>query len=263
MSENQHEPDQFEAPMSAGASENQGWSCTACTFSNPEDVDVCQLCYTKKELMWPSWSSHMTTDEYPNQEGQMVSDSLFGVGMGAILGGGLSLLRGRGALEGALHGAAVGGMAASFFGPALREMAVQQANDTQLQEIQRSMLIEGFPMDGDLLEHFSGLEGHTEIDGMDYEQLLGVFGGPEQRPASSEEVNSLPILTITPKMMDDETQKNQNCQVCLEGYEVGQKLKMLPCFHRFHAACIDEWLRVSGCCPVCKHNIQSQPQSPG
>ncbi|CAN6382163.1 unnamed protein product [Urochloa humidicola] len=43
------------------------------------------------------------------------------------------------------------------------------------------------------------------------------------------------------------------CSVCLAELEDGEALKMLiPCKHYFHTACVDEWLRKSATCPICR-----------
>jgi len=47
----------------------------------------------------------------------------------------------------------------------------------------------------------------------------------------------------------------EECSICREGFEDGEQLRLLPCFHRFHVACIDRWLAQSRTCPVCKHDI--------
>ncbi len=45
------------------------------------------------------------------------------------------------------------------------------------------------------------------------------------------------------------------CSICLEDIRAGDTIKALPCLHKFHATEIDEWLRRSRLCPVCKKSI--------
>merc|ERR1712232_111508 len=45
------------------------------------------------------------------------------------------------------------------------------------------------------------------------------------------------------------------CAVCLEQFGSGEQLRVLPCMHRYHRACIDQWLVRSPACPVCKHVV--------
>ncbi|KAI8470371.1 MAG: hypothetical protein J3K34DRAFT_368518, partial [Monoraphidium minutum] len=45
------------------------------------------------------------------------------------------------------------------------------------------------------------------------------------------------------------------CTICLDAYADGELVKQLPCGHSYHAACIDEWLRKSAVCPLCKHML--------
>lgn len=47
----------------------------------------------------------------------------------------------------------------------------------------------------------------------------------------------------------------KTCAICLEDYKDGEKQRVLPCNHRFHTECIDQWLSSrKPLCPVCKHD---------
>lgn len=45
------------------------------------------------------------------------------------------------------------------------------------------------------------------------------------------------------------------CAVCLEDFKSQDYQKTLPCKHRFHPQCIDECLRHSSACPICRADV--------
>eukprot|EP00271_Cylindrocystis_brebissonii_P010745 TRINITY_DN27083_c0_g1_i1.p1 TRINITY_DN27083_c0_g1~~TRINITY_DN27083_c0_g1_i1.p1 ORF type:complete len:364 (-),score=33.26 TRINITY_DN27083_c0_g1_i1:55-1146(-) len=53
-----------------------------------------------------------------------------------------------------------------------------------------------------------------------------------------------------------ESQQVQDCSVCLEEFVDGELVRVLPCCHQFHVACIDRWLAQKATCPVCKHELE-------
>ncbi|KAK8691850.1 hypothetical protein V6N13_075345 [Hibiscus sabdariffa] len=69
-------------------------------------------------------------------------------------------------------------------------------------------------------------------------------------------VKAMPSLIFTAVLDDNST--SRTCAVCLEDYTIGEKLRILPCCHKFHAFCIDSWLTTwRTFCPVCKRDART------
>lgn len=46
-----------------------------------------------------------------------------------------------------------------------------------------------------------------------------------------------------------------SCAVCLDDFVRGDLLRVLPCGHELHRACVDPWLEAHHNCPLCKDDI--------
>lgn len=49
-----------------------------------------------------------------------------------------------------------------------------------------------------------------------------------------------------------------SCRICLEDIDggiAGDKAYTLSCSHVFHVKCINQWMRSSRFCPICRHDI--------
>ncbi|CAM0872751.1 unnamed protein product [Alopecurus aequalis] len=78
---------------------------------------------------------------------------------------------------------------------------------------------------------------------------------------SSQSVMAIPSLIFT-KVQEDNCTSSM-CAICLEDYNVGEKLRVLSCRHKFHAACVDMWLTSwRSFCPVCKRDAGAGISAP-
>nr|GMD65975.1 E3 ubiquitin-protein ligase At4g11680-like [Ipomoea batatas] len=66
---------------------------------------------------------------------------------------------------------------------------------------------------------------------------------------SQQEVSMLK----TERLSDDEDEDGECCSICLDGFMRGMVItKLPPCSHRFHHACIGQWLHKNSTCPICR-----------
>ncbi|KAG6396567.1 hypothetical protein SASPL_142719 [Salvia splendens] len=89
------------------------------------------------------------------------------------------------------------------------------------------------------------LEGAGDGSEASFDDLLPSKSG--RPPASKASIDALPSVEVA--------SGGEQCAICLEGWEEGEKAKEMPCKHRFHGGCIERWLNVSGSCPVCRYEM--------
>ncbi|KAG8636461.1 probable E3 ubiquitin-protein ligase HIP1 isoform X3 [Manihot esculenta] len=164
---------------------------------------------------------------------------------------------------------------------------IRSSNPAEVVNIQSSVEnFQHFNMDGiaEMLQALERVEQDEEltyehrdmrldIDNMSYEELLAL----EERmgtvsTALTEEALSecLEISIYQSASPVDATldfcgeNAHAKCSICQEEYAAGDEVGRLKCEHRYHVACIHQWLRLKNWCPVCKLSAvpSSSPASP-
>lgn len=49
--------------------------------------------------------------------------------------------------------------------------------------------------------------------------------------------------------------EENKCMICMEEFSEGDMLRTLPCLHRYHRQCVDQWLNRASSCPICKRDV--------
>ncbi|CAI0437728.1 unnamed protein product [Linum tenue] len=87
--------------------------------------------------------------------------------------------------------------------------------------------------------------------------------GSADRAASDDQISSLPSWNY--KSLDDDEKEDEDsnsapaseeCCICLAKYKDKEEVRQLPCLHMFHLKCVDQWLRIISCCPLCKQELK-------
>ncbi|KAG0614997.1 hypothetical protein M758_5G007000 [Ceratodon purpureus] len=74
-------------------------------------------------------------------------------------------------------------------------------------------------------------------------------------PAPSTVVDGFPTRIHLSKSAVACTEAVQ-CHICLVEYEDGDHIRVLPCQHEYHKACVDKWLKeVHRVCPLCRGDV--------
>ncbi|KAI0907677.1 hypothetical protein F4823DRAFT_626166 [Ustulina deusta] len=98
----------------------------------------------------------------------------------------------------------------------------------------------------------------------------GVSNNDAVHRSSSEAANNAtsqhePEITPVPTSSTPDKAKKEpepevehlGCSICTDDFTVGEDVRVLPCDHKFHPACVDPWLvNVSGTCPLCRLDLR-------
>ncbi|CAH8252275.1 unnamed protein product [Arabidopsis lyrata] len=80
------------------------------------------------------------------------------------------------------------------------------------------------------------------------------FSGGEKQgrsPASKSAVENMPRVVIG----EDKEKDGGSCAICLEEWSKGDVATEMPCKHKFHSKCVEEWLGMHATCPMCRYEM--------
>ncbi|KAK3253302.1 hypothetical protein CYMTET_37444 [Cymbomonas tetramitiformis] len=120
----------------------------------------------------------------------------------------------------------------------------------------RSAFRRGIPTDSQ--NTMVGVRTNGQVILMPLSELMDLVTRAQEQngpPSASEaQIADLPTRSlsaneVTKGMEESEMTDRSTCAICLSQYEQNEEVKTLPCFHLYHAECIDPWLRHNGSCP--------------
>ena len=79
-----------------------------------------------------------------------------------------------------------------------------------------------------------------------------------KHPTPSVIIRNLPVIKYQPLG----TGSTQVCAICYEDFHADEDIKLLPCRHSYHGACIDAWLNRSHRCPMCNSDVMQAASLP-
>ncbi|CAG8478333.1 10066_t:CDS:2 [Diversispora eburnea] len=86
------------------------------------------------------------------------------------------------------------------------------------------------------------------------ENIMNNLSQNGQKVISQNSLNNDNLTLFNNKV----TEVQSTCPICLGDFESGEEVRILPCGHQYHTACIDTWLlEISSLCPMCKADYTS------
>lgn len=67
----------------------------------------------------------------------------------------------------------------------------------------------------------------------------------------------LPRQTWSPALATKDSSHGNECALCLEEYQVEDKVVKFPCMHFFHEGCVQPWFKKSVLCPLCQRDAST------
>ncbi|XP_019456041.1 PREDICTED: E3 ubiquitin-protein ligase At1g12760-like isoform X2 [Lupinus angustifolius] len=98
--------------------------------------------------------------------------------------------------------------------------------------------------------------------------ILGYNMVSSDKGATDDQISQLPSWThkhvhTNLELVGNDSEGCENlinedpeCCICLAKYKEKEEVRELPCSHIFHKKCVDQWLKIISCCPLCKQGLE-------
>ena len=99
-------------------------------------------------------------------------------------------------------------------------------------------------------------ESNAPLRNSPFQQILSppILKKASGQLLTKEKIENLPIMSYVMRNRDGEGEEPK-CMVCMEEFLETENLRVLTCFHKYHVACIDQWLKMKNFCPICKEAV--------
>jgi hypothetical protein len=98
---------------------------------------------------------------------------------------------------------------------------------------------------------FGGFGTLAAVQGADAAMQANVLPSSHKYPTPPVIINNLPVIKYHPLGAGS----SQICAICYDEFQPEEDVKLLPCMHSYHGACIDAWLRRGHTCPICNYDV--------
>ncbi|CAN6192643.1 unnamed protein product [Urochloa humidicola] len=165
--------------------------------------------------------------------------AIAGLFLGAVTGGLIGLATESGLFRGTGIGAITGALVSielNVIYSLLTGRLVREKVDPAVQRVVRSQM--------------------NAVDSSPFRESPDLFEVEATNGMPRASIDKLPESWITEEYKRDAVGDLSGCSVCLQDFQVGEKVRSLPdCWHVFHVPCIDGWLIKHGSCPLCRRKL--------
>lgn len=85
--------------------------------------------------------------------------------------------------------------------------------------------------------------------------------------ASPETIDHMETVDYDPSLFAQDGVPGDNrpapeCCICTDKFDANKRIKRTPCQHVFHKECLEDWLKRSKTCPLCRNDLEAAASQP-